>query len=80
MTGEGEGTWRQIKSLCLFRKGIVPAWEDKANQNGSEFRVTLDGENALKLDDYWKNLVFKLVGEEFINSEVVNFSKRFSSN
>ena len=52
MTGEGEGTWRQIKSLCLFRKGIVPAWEDKANQNGSEFRVTLDGENALKLDDY----------------------------
>ena len=47
-----EPAWRQIKSLCMFRTGIKPAWEDDKNQKGSEFRVTLEGETASRLDEY----------------------------
>lgn len=81
-----------INAICLFRKGIAPAWEDGHNAKGSEFRVLLenfydkdkennggftktpdgnDMNNANRIDEFWEQLVFRLISEDFIDSEYI---------
>jgi hypothetical protein len=43
--------WRVINAICLFRKGITPAWEDPINAKGSEFRVLLENFRDSNEDD-----------------------------
>ena len=69
---DDSGEWKQIQSICLFRKGIRPAWEDPVNAKGSDFRVTFIDRKPHEVDQYWENLVFKMIGEDFINSEAVS--------
>jgi hypothetical protein len=52
---------RVIESFSLFKKGIVPAWEDPVNAKGSEYFLRLT--NHSLMDSYWENLVLGLVGE-----------------
>lgn len=51
-----------IESLSLFKSGIKPEWEDKANRSGGEwfFRKTLD---LSYLDEVWTKLALSMVGE-----------------
>ena len=49
-------------------------WEDPMNTKGSEFRITFIDLKPDLLDTYWEALIFKLIGESFINSEAVNFA------
>ena len=53
---------REIKALGIFKKDIHPAWEDRANINGSE----LDASKPLSmeaLDTHWESIVLGLIGE-----------------
>lgn len=53
---------RMIESLSLFKAGIKPEWEDKANRTGGEWFVR----KALPLpflDDVWTKLVLGMIGE-----------------
>jgi hypothetical protein len=53
---------RVIESLSLFKSGIKPEWEDKANRAGGEWFIR----KALPLpylDDVWKKLVLGMIGE-----------------
>jgi len=53
---------RVIESLSLFKAGIKPEWEDKANRQGGEWfvRKTL---SLGFLDEAWKKLVLGMIGE-----------------
>lgn len=52
----------EIKSLGLFKKGILPVWEDKPNADGVQFDIVRNF-NADVLDIHWENLVLGLIGE-----------------
>ena len=51
-----------IDELSIFKKGIKPEWEDKANRDGGCFfiRKALDPD---QVDIYWQNTVLALIGE-----------------
>lgn len=53
---------RNVDTFSVFRKGILPEWEDPANANGSDIfiRKSLTYE---QLDLYWSNLVLGMIGE-----------------
>lgn len=55
-------TRKSIEEYSLFKKGILPQWEDEANKTGGEWfiRQTLDMD---VLDMYWQNLVLGCIGE-----------------
>jgi translation initiation factor 4E len=63
----------------LFKKGIEPAWEDKANEKGGRWIYTIDKRTSRQcLDKYWLEVLMCLVGESFgengviVNGAVVN--------
>ncbi len=45
----------------LFKNGIKPMWEDKANAGGGKWQVRVKDRQSL--DEFWQNLVLALVGE-----------------
>merc|ERR1711953_832302 len=57
----------------LFRKGIKPMWEDKANVKGGRWLVNIDDRKytdqktnkCKKLDHAWMEVMMCLVGEAF---------------
>ena len=50
----------------LFKEGIKPMWEDPNNVNGGRWLVIVDKhKRALKLDNYWLELMMAIVGEQF---------------
>jgi len=72
---------RMIESLSLFKAGIKPEWEDKANRAGGEWFIR----KALALshlDDVWMKLVLGMIGEtldkgdEITGARVVDKSAR----
>jgi len=58
-------------SYFLFREGIKPEWEDKQNEEGGRWAVTLTRMGS-KIDEYWMNLVLACIGESFEYPEQVN--------
>jgi len=63
----------------LFKEGIFPDWEDKRNQNGGRWIISLDKrQRADHLDNYWLEILFFLIGEHAdqhahqVNGAVVN--------
>jgi len=72
---------RMIESLSLFKAGIKPEWEDKANRQGGEWFIR----KALPLpylDDVWTKLALTMIGEtldsgdEITGARVVDKSTR----
>lgn len=47
----------------LFKFGIKPLWEDKANKNGGKWVVRLRKGVVAR---YWENLVLAILGEQFM--------------
>lgn len=64
----GDGTKKvtvggvEIKTLGIFKKGISPIWEDKANVDGFQLEATRTY-NTECMDVQWENLVLGLIGE-----------------
>ncbi|KAJ1641423.1 translation initiation factor eIF 4e-like domain-containing protein [Pavlovales sp. CCMP2436] len=75
---------RVIESLSLFRAGIKPEWEDKANRAGGELFIRKSMPLPY-LDDVWKKLVLSMIGEildstdEIAGARVVDKSSRGKS-
>jgi len=45
----------------LFKTGIKPMWEDRANSAGGKWQLRVKDRHTL--DEFWQNLVLALVGE-----------------
>lgn len=41
----------------LFKKGIMPMWEDPANKRGGRWLISLDRKQRNELDRYWLDIV-----------------------
>lgn len=41
----------------LFKKGIMPMWEDKANNRGGRWLISLERKQRSELDRYWLDIV-----------------------
>jgi hypothetical protein len=52
----------EIKTLGIFKKGIMPTFEDKANAEGYQLEANRSF-NAEAIDVQWENLVLALIGE-----------------
>ena len=58
----------------FFKKDIKPEWEDKANEHGGKWVVSL-GCSELGLDvinKFWGRVMFSIIGNNFINSDHIN--------
>jgi len=53
----------------LFKKGILPMWEDPANINGGRWIFTLSRSCRKELDEFWLNVQLFLIGEYFTCSD-----------
>ncbi|PVU97908.1 hypothetical protein BB559_001860 [Furculomyces boomerangus] len=62
----------------LFKKGIKPMWEDKANEKGGKWSCTFNRNNADTINDVWINAILALIGENYDSDEIcgIVFSNR----
>lgn len=51
----------------LFKRGVTPAWEDPAFQQGGRWVIKLEKVKAQSLDDLWLSLCLALIGEAFLD-------------
>lgn len=56
---------RVLEGLMLFRQGVKPEWEDKANSNGCSFDCSLKELEPGQIDSLWQTLLLALAGESF---------------
>jgi len=49
----------------IFREGVIPMWEDPANENGGKFVLTMPKKDSLsgKIDEWWLFTVLAIIGE-----------------
>ncbi|CAH1117453.1 unnamed protein product [Phaedon cochleariae] len=63
---------RQGTDYSLFKKGIMPMWEDKANNKGGRWLLSLEKKQRNNdLDRYWLDIILCLIGEAFENSNEI---------
>lgn len=71
-------------NYSIFRKGIEPSWEDKANCDGGKFVLTINKKDSKKgkLDEWWLFTVLAVLGETMdakggdqVNGAVVSIRK-----
>lgn len=59
----------QLRMGCdysLFKKGVMPMWEDTANRNGGRWLFNLDRkQRETDLDRFWLEILLCMVGEAF---------------
>lgn len=58
--------------VALFKKGIKPTWEDKANESGGNWilKYTLTStdqarQHSLSVDELWRDTLLALIGDSF---------------
>lgn len=59
-----EEKWKIIETLCLFRAGIHPSFEDEHNSNGGGAYFLLEGIDSSQLDALWLGISSAVVGED----------------
>ena len=64
---------KRISCLSLFRKGIIPSWEDAINSKGGEFQANL---NSIDRDwdfvnQLWEQLVLDVVAKKFPHTDQI---------
>ncbi|KAJ3415526.1 NADPH-dependent diflavin oxidoreductase 1 [Chytridiales sp. JEL 0842] len=52
----------------LFKEGIRPMWEDKANAEGGKWVTQVAKPKKKELDNYWLNTILVCIGESFEHS------------
>ncbi|KAI8904733.1 translation initiation factor eIF 4e-like domain-containing protein [Gorgonomyces haynaldii] len=56
----------------LFKEGIEPSWEDKANEKGGKWAFNLQrGKRGPELDQWWLNVCLGCIGEQFTFGEEI---------
>nr|CAD7261761.1 unnamed protein product [Timema shepardi] len=59
----------ELKQGCdysLFKKGILPMWEDDANKRGGRWLINLEKKHrGHDLNNYWLEVLLCLIGEAF---------------
>uniref|UniRef100_A0A6U6J7R8 Uncharacterized protein n=1 Tax=Zooxanthella nutricula TaxID=1333877 RepID=A0A6U6J7R8_9DINO len=61
---ESDGHRTIIDSLAIFKKGVLPEWEDPENANGGHFQLTLKPQlPAGIIDELWNNIVLGMVAD-----------------
>ncbi|XP_030372805.1 eukaryotic translation initiation factor 4E1 [Scaptodrosophila lebanonensis] len=55
----------------LFKKGILPMWEDDANKFGGRWVITLSRNCKQELDKLWLDVILILIGEAFEHTDEV---------
>ena len=58
------GELSKVGTIMLFKHGIKPEWEDKANQNGGGFKYQLRGESVDEICKIWEMMILALVSGE----------------
>ena len=53
----------------LFKKNVLPKWEDPQNTEGGSLMIQLDHLSENDIDQIWKDVVFSLVGGSFPHIE-----------
>lgn len=51
-------------SYNMFKEGISPQWEDKANEGGGRWYLTLKNRDRDQVDQLWLYMVLGLIGEQ----------------
>merc|ERR1739838_1060526 len=54
-----------VDAIMIFREGVEPMWEDKANAEGGHFEFKFRANQNVKgakIDEYWNNLVCGIIG------------------
>ena len=60
-----------MAAICLFKKGIPPAWEEHINHFGGDFSALIKSGPRKHFKEVWDKLVFRLIGSYFKYSENV---------
>ncbi|CAB0036223.1 unnamed protein product [Trichogramma brassicae] len=62
-------TASELKNGCdysMFKHGIRPMWEDKANKQGGRWLINLDKkQRSTELDHFWLEILLCMIGEGF---------------
>ena len=61
-------------AICLFKKGIPPAWEEHINHFGGDFSSVVKYTSKQKFKEIWDKLVLRLIGSHFSYTENVRLS------
>lgn len=79
---KGRTDLEQIIGISLFRNDITPEWADPENKNGSEYQLMLEEcQNPEIIDEFWQDLIIKVIGETLEHSDqVINSSMNSFSN
>ncbi len=68
---EVKGTLKKIIAICVFQKGILPAWEDEKNKAGGDFNVLLKNSSEKEVKKYWNELTLRIISGELMYAETV---------
>ena len=64
------GKETRINGLSLFLSELHPSYEDEVNKQGGEFRMDFKT-NLTFLQRLWEKLVFKVITDEFKNTDML---------
>ena len=57
------------QTYAVFRKGVVPDWEDSANKDGGRWQLHYDKrERASRLDDRWMEVLLMALGNHLTSA------------
>lgn len=62
---------RKMAAICIFKKGIPPAWEEHINHFGGDFSAVVKSSPRERFKEIWDKLVLRLIGSYFKYSENV---------
>nr|ALE20583.1 eIF4E-1A [Leptinotarsa decemlineata] len=63
---------RQGTDYSLFKKGIMPMWEDDSNKRGGRWLFSLDKKQRNnELDRYFLDIILCVIGEDFDNADEI---------
>lgn len=54
-----------IADYSMFKRGIIPAWEDEKCKHGGRWIAKFDKIRHERLDEIWLNVVLAMIGENF---------------
>ena len=67
-----EGESRQIESVCLFKEGIHPSWEDESNIQGCSIQYNFNFICNDVIDNIWRKMLVDTASGELIGFAHLN--------
>ncbi|XP_053602859.1 eukaryotic translation initiation factor 4E-1A-like [Plodia interpunctella] len=60
------------QDYAIFKKGILPMWEDGQNRRGGRWLIMVEKGNHAMLDRIWLDTVLLVIGENFADNDSIN--------